>query len=853
MANETEFTNTAAWTLRPYQEAAVSAGLDALNTRNNGILVLPTGSGKSLIISEIAQRAGGRSVILQPTKEILEQNLAKMKCYGVRDIGIYSASMNKKTIGKVTFATIGTIIKRKEAFKSFDRVIVDECHRVNSKAGQYEEFISHLGLPTIGLTATPYRLRSYRDQMGEPVAESRILTRTRPRIFSRIAHVTQLPELFEAGYLSAIHYSLCVDYDSREIRSNSTGQGYDDASLERYNQQKSIPDKIVAEVLQESSKHILAFTPFVSESQAVVEKLKALGVPCRTVTATTSKDDRENIIWRFRSGQIRCVVNVGVLCLDGLTEILTDSGWVGKDAMTYKHNVAAWKEDGTIEFSPPKYIVRRNRKPDEQMVFAKGMAKDFRVTANHRMIIEHGRAKSWRVVSAEETVERAITIPISGHAHPRRMSISQEVITPNKRRRREVALAYSYRKRGMEYKQSNVEAARTVSRNLSFKPKAPHEVTMDECRFIGFWIGDGTLSPRCELSQSMAYPFIIRWFDNLLAKIGFAHSRNIRPGSADQRDAVIWSIARGTGSCEQARASGYYLVEPYLDKAGSLLLWGFDTEQLGALLEGFWMADGNHGDGMKPSGRGRSVIGAQKQLYDMLQAIGVCRGFSMTIHSRSRTRENPRHAKQYRLSWRKATRRKFLRERPRFEAGWKPEEVWCVTSSTGYIVTRRNGRVAIVGNTTGFDYPKLDCIILGRVTKSVALHYQMIGRGVRPCPGKKFCKVIDLTDNVNRFGRLETFQLYDRNGNGMWRLKSNVGPLTGVDVTTGTELESVKARPIPSNDETLVIPFGKHKDQPISEVPTGYLRWAVENFDNSQWKSAFRLEIQKRQQEKATV
>ena len=92
----------------------------------------------------------------------------------------------------------------------------------------------------------------------------------------------------------------------------------------------------------------------------------------------------------------------------------------------------------------------------------------------------------------------------------------------------------------------------------------------------------------------------------------------------------------------------------------------------------------------------------------------------------------------------------------------------------------------------------------------------------------------------------------DRNGNGMWRLKSNVGPLTGVDVTTGMELESVKARPTANNDEPLVVPFGKHKDQPISEVPTGCLRWAVENFDNSQWKSVFQQEYGRRQREKAT-
>jgi len=130
------------------------------------------------------------------------------------------------------------------------------------------------------------------------------------------------------------------------------------------------------------------------------------------------------------------------------------------------------------------------------------------------------------------------------------------------------------------------------------------------------------------------------------------------------------------------------------------------------------------------------------------------------------------------------------------------------------------------------------------------LYYQMVGRGVRPFPGKSACKLIDLTDNVRRFGIIETFILYDRNGNGMWRLKSDVGPLTGVDVATGMELESVREPPQQQDQGSILVPFGKYKDQPISEVPTGYLRWAVETFDNAHLKAVFKQECERRQQPK---
>lgn len=54
--------------------------------------------------------------------------------------------------------------------------------------------------------------------------------------------------------------------------------------------------------------------------------------------------------------------------------------------------------------------------------------------------------------------------------------------------------------------------------------------------------------------------------------------------------------------------------------------------------------------------------------------------------------------------------------------------------------------------TTGFDEPSLECIILNRATKSLTLYFQMIGRGSRVIKNKKEFTVIDLGNNMNRFG-----------------------------------------------------------------------------------------------------
>jgi len=57
--------------------------------------------------------------------------------------------------------------------------------------------------------------------------------------------------------------------------------------------------------------------------------------------------------------------------------------------------------------------------------------------------------------------------------------------------------------------------------------------------------------------------------------------------------------------------------------------------------------------------------------------------------------------------------------------------------------------------TTGFDEPTVESIILNRATKSLTLYFQMIGRGSRVLPNKKEFTVIDLGNNLSRFGLWE--------------------------------------------------------------------------------------------------
>ena len=133
--------------LRDYQQEASDAAYRFFTDaqKYNGLIVAPTGCGKSLIIADIANRLGGNILVFQPSKEILEQNYKKYCSYGMTDCSIYSASFNKKEISRVTFAMIGSVKSHPEMFKRFKYIIVDECHRVNPKEGMYKDFFQAIG------------------------------------------------------------------------------------------------------------------------------------------------------------------------------------------------------------------------------------------------------------------------------------------------------------------------------------------------------------------------------------------------------------------------------------------------------------------------------------------------------------------------------------------------------------------------------------------------------------------------------------------------------------------------------------------------------------------------------------
>ena len=259
---------TPRYVLRDYQEDAVKSAVKYLHDpkqKKPALIVMPTGSGKSLIISAIAQQIDAPLIVFQPTKEILEQNYNKMMDYGIYGVTIYSASLRQKEIGNITLATIGSVYKKPEDFRHFKYIIMDEAHLCNAHGGMYKGFFDAVGEKIIGLTATPYRLahNSFGSQL-------RFLTRTNPRVFSKVIHVTQTKDLSLQGYFCKTEYYSIKGFNRAEIKLNSTGFDYQEDSERQYYTKhefnKSVLD-VVKRLLKAGKTRILVFMKFVTEAQ----------------------------------------------------------------------------------------------------------------------------------------------------------------------------------------------------------------------------------------------------------------------------------------------------------------------------------------------------------------------------------------------------------------------------------------------------------------------------------------------------------------------------------------------------------------------------------------------------------
>lgn len=307
--------------LRPYQKEAVDAGLKFLTGRSKkpGIIVAPCGCGKSLLISKIAHEINRPTLVLQPSKEILEQNYAKAVSFGSKPT-IYSASCGIKELSAMTYATLKSIKKDVARLKDIgiDTLLIDECHSGYSpeEGSEFMEFMN--GFPeakVLGFTATPCRLQTYSSMLEGNYSKLNMLTKDEHNFFKKIVHVTQIQELTSQGFWCPLKYERW-SFDESALMLNSTGAEYTNESIKESIVRNGLNNSIYKRLLQlmNERKAILVCMDSIESCNRISEFMNArMGAITGVVTSLTTKKKREQIISDFKEGRLKVVFNYSTL------------------------------------------------------------------------------------------------------------------------------------------------------------------------------------------------------------------------------------------------------------------------------------------------------------------------------------------------------------------------------------------------------------------------------------------------------------------------------------------------------------------------------------------------------------
>jgi superfamily II DNA or RNA helicase len=756
-----------------YQQEAIDVCYGFLRTRkDNPCIVIPTGGGKTPLMATICNDAvtrwNGRVLVLSHVKELVSQTAETLgSWYPKLKVGVYSAGLGRReSRADVLVAGIQSVYKKGLKLAGSDPfrlVLVDESHRIpTSGDGMYRQLLTDLqvafpGVRVVGLTATPYRLKG-----GSVCGPENFL--------NEICYEAGVRELIAKGYLCRLTSKQSrhsVDSTKLAIKNGE----FDSDALSLAFDTDGIVNQAVGEILHETRnrKSVLIFCCNVAHAEHVQQLIESqAGQQVGLITGETADSQRDLEVNRFKDGQLKFLVNVNVFCLDENTEILTSAGWVGIDEISESHRVANW-DDGRIFFEQPQEIFRRSLDPvNESFCSLKSNGIDIRVTNNHTMVEYFGGGQTkWRKTTAQQLVGKNAMLPCHGMADPFMTEPQSQSISKKRRASRIRSLSFVYRKRdSMNEQEAKDCAVIEVDRRLGmFVPKQTSDLSLDECKLIGFWLGDGSVcktwagSTQYSVSQSLRYPDNVEWIRKTLDACSIEYTESHSPAKERKPyDSINWMICRGTGSGVQAK-KGIVKLEPYLKKEGTDLWWGFTREQLIAFLDGYHLADGiHHGDSVKGLNVHR-VCSVRKNTLDLIQAIATCRGIRTVVTKLSLPRKQ-NHKQQWSLSWNlNAKKISTFKNRFSIEPNPMPERVWCVKSTSGFIITRRNGCVAVVGNCEGFDARRVDCVVLLRSTLSPGLYYQMVGRGLRLHETKSDCLILDFGGNVMRHGCIDAIKV----------------------------------------------------------------------------------------------
>lgn len=305
--------------LREYQRTAINTLYTWFENHQTGnpLLVLPTGSGKSVIIAHFIKEVlelwpDQKIMILTHVKELIEQNANKLlTIWPQAPAGIYSAGLGKRQMFKpVIFAGIQSVYAKAMYLGHFDLVLIDEAHLIgHNSEGMYRKLLNDLtsinpALRIIGLTATPWRTGSGSIAHGEHA------------LFHDVAYEVGIMDLLNLGHLVPLippsaGIATQVNTDSLHVKHGEFVASEVEALMDCTEITQSALNEVI--VLGSNRKSWLIFCAGVNHAEHVAKALNHRGITTGCITGKTSARERESIIKDYKSGNLQALTNANVL------------------------------------------------------------------------------------------------------------------------------------------------------------------------------------------------------------------------------------------------------------------------------------------------------------------------------------------------------------------------------------------------------------------------------------------------------------------------------------------------------------------------------------------------------------
>jgi superfamily II DNA or RNA helicase len=257
------------------------------------MLQAPTGFGKTLTAAHIIQRAldkGKRVAFSVPALSLIDQTVAAFEAEGIDCIGVMQGIHERTDRDQpVQICSVQTIARRKRP--DVDLVIVDEAHQLHREIFRWMKDCPDT--PFIGLSATPW-------------------ARGLGKYYDDLIVAATTADLIRDGHLSDFVAFAPSEPDLAGVRT--VAGDFHEGELAEAMDKPVVTGDIVQTWLQRAQERpTFAFCVNRRHAQHVAERFHEIGAPAEYMDGTTSREDREAIFARFRSGETGIICNVGVL------------------------------------------------------------------------------------------------------------------------------------------------------------------------------------------------------------------------------------------------------------------------------------------------------------------------------------------------------------------------------------------------------------------------------------------------------------------------------------------------------------------------------------------------------------